>query len=281
MLRLLFAGTLLVIGLGCQTEGSQTPAEGEIPKVGAEPSASTPVSKETPPSSPGIKEAPVKQPAQKGETSLVVYSGRGAVLVESLFAAFTEQTGIRVDVRYGKTGALAQQLAKEGLNSPADLFFAQDSGYLGALDQAGLFDDILKPDQEKVAPRYLPKQSNWLPTSGRARVLVYSPERIKPEQLPKRLEDLPTTTLSGRFGWAPTNASLHAHVSALRSLWGEAKTESWLNGMKALKPVKFPKNSPQVRGVSAGEIDVGWVNHYYLHKLRAADPSLKATQETS
>ena len=32
----------------------------------------------------------------------------------------------------------------------------------------------------------------------------------------------------------------------------------------------------QVRGVSNGEIQVGWVNHYYLHKLKAANPELSA-----
>ena len=31
-----------------------------------------------------------------------------------------------------------------------------------------------------------------------------------------------------------------------------------------------------MQAVSNGEIDFGWVNHYYLHKLRAANPDLKA-----
>ena len=31
-----------------------------------------------------------------------------------------------------------------------------------------------------------------------------------------------------------------------------------------------------MKAVSAGEIDLGWVNHYYLHRLKAANPELKA-----
>ena len=31
-----------------------------------------------------------------------------------------------------------------------------------------------------------------------------------------------------------------------------------------------------MKGVSNGEIQIGWVNHYYLHKLKAANPELKA-----
>ena len=40
--------------------------------------------------------------------------------------------------------------------------------------------------------------------------------------------------------------------------------------MKAREPKVYPKNSPQVRAVSQGEIEIGWVNHYYLRKLTAA-----------
>ena len=57
---------------------------------------------------------------------------------------------------------------------------------------------------------------------------------------------------------------------------GEEKTQKWLEDGQKLNPKVYPKNSPQVRAVSKGEIDVGWVNHYYLHKLKAANPELKA-----
>ena len=82
------------------------------------------------------------------------------------------------------------------------------------------------------------------------------------------------------MGWAPTNSSFQAHVSALRSVWGDDKTRAWLSGIAGNKPKTYPKNSPQVKAVSNGEIDVGWVNHYYLHKLKAANPELKAANHT-
>ena len=37
--------------------------------------------------------------------------------------------------------------------------------------------------------------------------------------------------------------------------------------MKAILPVSFPKNSPQVAVANEGTIALGWVNHYYLHRL--------------
>lgn len=225
-------------------------------------------------------EAPPTEP--KAEPAvLTVYSGRGAVLVEPLFETFTAASGIKVEVRYDKsTGALAERLATEGPQSPADVFFAQDSGYLGALAKRDLLRPIPAALSERADERHRPKSGKWVPVSGRARVLVYSPERVLAEALPKSLADLATPTWKGRIGWAPSNASFQAHVSALRHLWGEGKTREWLTAVKANEPTVYPKNSPQVKAVSSGEIDLGWVNHYYLHKLRANDPSLKAANHS-
>ena len=64
---------------------------------------------------------------------------------------------------------------------------------------------------------------------------------------------------------------MHAHVSVLRHLWGEAETERWLRRVVKLEPKAYPKNSPQVQAAADGAIRLGWVNHYYLHKLGLAD----------
>ena len=208
---------------------------------------------------------------------LVIYSGRGAVLVDPLIEQFTEQTGIDVDVRYEKsTETLANRIATEGDQTQADVFFAQDSGWLGALAEQGHLEELNSSILSQVSDYHRDANGRWVGTSGRARVLVYSPDRVTVEELPKTLADLPSMAQAGRVGWAPSNGSFQAHVSALRHIWGEEKTRAWLESVKALDPKIYPKNSPQVRAVSSGEIDLGWVNHYYLHKLRASNPDLKA-----
>lgn len=209
--------------------------------------------------------------------SVVVYSGRGAILVDPLFELFTGETGIEVEVRYDKsTETLANRIATEGAQTEADVFFAQDSGYLGALAAKELLIELPAAVSEPVDAAFRDPDNRWVATSGRARVLVYNPRSITVEELPKTLAELADPRYAGRLGWAPQNASFQAHVSALRSLWGEETTAKWLTDIQALKPTVYPKNSPQVKGVSNGEIDIGWVNHYYLHKLRAADPQLNA-----
>jgi iron(III) transport system substrate-binding protein len=203
------------------------------------------------------------------DDTLIIYSGRSEALVSELLDRFTAETGIRVQVSYQKTPALATQLLTEGADTPADLFFAQDSGYLSVLAERGLLRDLPGALLEQVDPAFRDPDGRWIGTSGRARVLVYSPERVRAAELPRSLADLADPKWKGRLGWAPGNASFQAHLSALRHSWGEDRTREWLEAVRANQPVVYPKNSPQVKAVASGEIDLGWVNHYYLHKLKA------------
>jgi iron(III) transport system substrate-binding protein len=65
---------------------------------------------------------------------ITVYSGRNEELVGQVFDDFTAATGIEVEVRYGDTAELAATILEEGDASPADVYFAQDAGALGALE---------------------------------------------------------------------------------------------------------------------------------------------------
>jgi len=215
------------------------------------------------------------QAAPQAKPILTVYSGRSALLVEPLLKKFAEKRGVELKLRFDKsTEKLANRLAMEGDQSPADVFFAQAVGYLSLLGEKGLMQTLPKKLTEKVPAAYRSASNYWVGTSGRLRVMVYSPERVK--NPPKTLAELADPRFKGRVGWAPGNASLHAHVAALQKHWGADKTSAWLKAMQDNQPVVYPKNSPQVRAVSSGEIDIGWVNHYYLHKIRAQDTSLKA-----
>jgi iron(III) transport system substrate-binding protein len=57
-------------------------------------------------------------------------------------------------------------------------------------------------------------------------------------------------------------------VTALRKVKGDAAAEAWLLAVRANEPKDYPKNGPAVQAVAKGEIDVAFVNHYYVYRLR-------------
>ena len=217
-----------------------------------------------------------KAAGTESAVELVVYSGRGEPLVGPIIDKLQGKTGTELKVRYGKTAELAALLLEEKEKSPATLFFAQDAGALGAVDAAGLLEPLPDEVLAKVKPAYRSKTKTWVGITGRARTVVYSTERIKPEQLPTSVLDYTDAKWKGRIGWAPTNGSFQAFVTGLRVLHGDEKAEAWLRGIKANEPRVYPKNTPIVAAVAAGEIDVGFVNHYYLHRFKKDDPKFPA-----
>lgn len=206
-------------------------------------------------------------PADPG--SLVVYSGRAESLVQPLIQQFADATGIDVQVRYGTTAEMAATILEEGAESPADVFFAQDPGGLAAVAAAGLLAPLPEGLVAKVDPRFTGPDGRWVGISGRARVATYNTERVDPTDLPAGLEGFTDPVWRGRIGLAPTNASFHAMVTAMRRVWGEQAARAWLEGLLANQPAFYDNNTAVVAAVGAGEIDVGLVNHYYLHRFLA------------
>jgi len=201
--------------------------------------------------------------------SLTVYSGRSDTLVAPLIERFKEETGIDIQVKYAATPQLAATLLEEGGNSPADVFYAQDPGGLGAV--SGLLSP-LEGDVLSMVPQWAVSAQNvWVGVSGRARTVVYNTENLTPADLPDDLTGFTDPKWKGRLGWAPTNASFQTMVTAMRAIWGEEKTVGWLKGIQTNDPKVYPKNTPIVAAAAAGEIEVGLVNHYYLHRFLAEE----------
>ena len=204
-----------------------------------------------------------------GAGGLTIYSGRSETLVDPIIRQFADATGVDVRVKYASTSQLAATLLEEGDNSPADLFFAQDAGGLEAVGK--LLSPLPAEILEQVPEWARSPQGHWVGISGRARTVVYNSDLLKEKDLPDDLFGFADPKWKGRIGWAPSNASFQAMVKAMRAVWGEELARRWLEGIQANDPKVYPKNTPQVAAVAAGEIDVGLVNHYYLFRFLAEE----------
>lgn len=219
--------------------------------------------------------------AQDSSERLTVYSGRNEELIAPIIAQFTEATGVQVDVLYGDTAGLANQILEEGANSPADVYIGQDAGALGALAKAGVLRGLPSDIVERVPEAFKATDNSWVGISGRARVLVYNPARIEELglALPASIVELAKPEYAGQVGWAPANASFQANVTAMRVLLGDDVTAQWLADMVANGAVNFGSSNTNLnQAVANGEIAMGITNHYYMFRILAENPDAPIAQ---
>ena len=209
-----------------------------------------------------------------GDADLVVYSGREEELVGPLFELFEEKSGVDVEVRYGDSAELAATIAEEGGNSPADVFFAQDPGSLGAVEGEGLLAELAPETLSRVPARFRDPDGHWTGTSGRARVIAYNTEEVPEDEVPDSVFDVTDPKWKGRIGFPPTNASFQVFISAMRISVGEERTREWLEALRDNDPKLYENNIQTVEAIAAGEVEIGLVNHYYLYLLREETPDM-------
>lgn len=215
-------------------------------------------------------------PLAANADEVTVYSGRGEALVGTIIKAFERDTGIKANVRYADTAALANLLMEEGAQTPADVFWAQDGGALGAV--APYLAPLPAEVNAAVLPVFRNQADKWVATSGRSRTLVYSTERVGEGDLPASIHDLTDPVYKGRVAWAPGNASFQAFVTAMRVSEGEEAARAWLEGMIANDAQSYRNNGTQIEAIANGDVDFGLVNNYYLGRYTGPNPEFPVDQ---
>lgn len=211
-------------------------------------------------------------PEEAGEGgTLTIYSGRNENLVGPLLEQLEEAAGVPVEVRYAGSSELAAQLLEEGEGTDADLFFSQDAGALGALKNADLLGEVPAAVLDRVPEQYRDADGTWVATSARARVLAYDPEQAPEVTGFTGVDQVLDEAYRGELGYAPTNASFHAFVTALRLDRGEEGARQWLEDFAALEPQAYDNNIAVLDAVDAGQVSIGLINHYYWYERVAEE----------
>lgn len=215
----------------------------------------------------------------EGEVNL--YTARHYDTDTAIYEAFTEATGVVVNVIEDKAGALVERIEAEGANSPADVFMTADAGNLMNAAAAGLFRPTASETLEARIPANLRHPDGlWFAFTKRARV-VMAREGVDTTGLERyedladpRFDDMICIRSSGNI----YNQSL---VASLIAANGEEATAEWVRGLVANMAREPESNDTgQIKAVAAGECEIAVANTYYLARLaRSDDPANVAIAE--
>ncbi len=204
-----------------------------------------------------------------------LYTDRHYDTDDALYARFTEETGITVNVIKGKSDELIERLKREGESTQADLFITADAGRLHRAKEENLLTAVTNEQTLANVPENLRDSDNqWIGLTKRARVLIYAKDRVTEEEL-STYADLTDPRWEGRILVRSSeniyNQSLLASMIALE---GEEAAREWAEGLVA-NFARAPQGNDrdQAKAVVAGEGDVAIMNTYYLGKmLNSSDP---------
>ena len=205
-----------------------------------------------------------------------IYSYRQPFLIQPLTDAFTEQTGIKVNVAYLRKGMI-ERMKAEGKRSPADVVLTVDISRLAAVVEANLTQPVLNKTLEKNIPTiYRDPDNHWFGLTTRARIIYASKDKVSDGEV-TTYENLANPKWKGRICTrSGTNAYTVALTSAIIHHHGAEKAEEWLRSVKnnlARKPQG--NDRAQVKAIWAGECDISIGNTYYMGKM-LKDPEQKA-----
>ncbi|MCP9456402.1 MAG: extracellular solute-binding protein [Nitrospira sp.] len=206
---------------------------------------------------------------------LTVYSGRAERLIKPVLDAFTAKTGIPIDLLSSGTTELLNRLKAEGDRSPADLLITNDAGSLELARTAGLLRPIDVEDVNRVIPApFRAPDNSWIGLSGRFWIIVCNTTMVQPGQVTS-LFDLADPHWKGKIAIPSASSEyLQAGISVLRAGVGDERTKQFLIGLRDNAGTQvYQKSSQIVEAVAKGQVAMGIVNHYYVYRHLAAQPS--------
>jgi iron(III) transport system substrate-binding protein len=213
-------------------------------------------------------------PALAQPVTLTLYSAQHEQVVDMLTSAFTKQTGIKVQTHEGEGPEIAAQILQEGADSPADVFFTENSPELILLDEKGLLAPVDPATLKQIPAQYNAPDGSWLGVLARENVLAYNPSLIKDSALPASLLDLAKPDWKNRIAIAPSDGDFLPLVSAVIQQYGKPKALAWLNGLKANAKI-YQDDESVVAAVDRGAVATGIINNYYWDRLETAQGAAK------
>jgi iron(III) transport system substrate-binding protein len=196
------------------------------------------------------------------DQAVVLYTSADDQLARLLADAFTEETGIAVDIlgdtEATKTTGLVARILAERDDPKGDVWWSSEPmgtillAESGALKHEGMLGTVAEDwPEELIGTNY-----SWIGFAQRARVIVYSTGRVA--NPPTTMRDLNQPEWRGRVGIArPQFGTTRGHMALLHARWGGDVFETWMIGLKDNGVRLYDGNMSVVRAIAMGEIDIG------------------------
>lgn len=210
------------------------------------------------------------EPFEAQADALQIYSSQHRNVTEAWAEAFTEETGIKTQVREGQDASMGHMIVEEGEASPADVFLTENSPAMTIVERAGLLAPVDQETLAQVGEGMAPSSGQWTAMAARSTVLIYNTDEISEDELPTSIMDLADPEWAGRWGAAPGGADFQAIVAGMLSDQGEQETQAWLDALAENAEV-YQNNIATMQAVNAGEVPVGIMYHYYWYRDQAGD----------
>ncbi len=212
----------------------------------------------------------------RAQDTVNLYTARHYDSDQQLYAEFTKQSGIKINVVQAGGNELIQRIEREGANSPGDILMAADAAVIGRAHARNLFRQVDSDALKAAIPANLREPNGyWFGFTTRARVIMYNKALIKPEQL-STYEDLADPKWKGKLlvnsSAVTYNQSL---VAAMIAQHGIAETETWARGIVA-NMARAPKggDTDLIGAVYKGEFRLAVANTYYLGNIIKSNPGV-------
>lgn len=213
---------------------------------------------------------------QESEEKVVnLYTSRHYETDDAIYDAFTEETGIEVNVVKGSSDELIERLKREGEQTKADLFFTADAGRLHRAKDQELLQSVKNDTLQNNIPDNLrDRDQQWFGLTKRGRVIAYSKERVDPSEL-STYEALTEPKWEGKvLIRSSANIYNQSLLASFITIDGEEKAKDWAQGIVD-NMARDPKGNDrdQAKAIVAGVGDVAIMNTYYMGKMvNSSDP---------
>ncbi|MFS0728047.1 extracellular solute-binding protein [Paenibacillus sp. 1P07SE] len=208
----------------------------------------------------------------EGET-VTVYTSRHYAADQALYAAFTEQTGIRVTEVKGTPQELMERLRHEGESTGGDLFVTVDVAAMAQAKRDGILQRVQSAAiEEQVPARWRDADGQWVGLAARARVIVYDRERVDRDRL-RTYRDLADEQWRGRV--VMRSSANQYNLSLMASMIGqegEDAAREWAEGIASnLAGAPAGGDREQALLLADGVGDVSLMNTYYIGQMLASE----------